>query len=344
VSLAPEPGIVLRTRSQAACPVCGSPGTVRYESLSDNLFGVAGSWTSRQCANADCGCLWLDPAPLEDDLGLAYQNYFTHVDPPAGPPSLARRLWHDVKQGYLSRRFGYDIPGKTWKRIASYVLQPFPTRRESLETLGLHLDPVPGGHVLEIGCGSGATLVNLHELGWRAEGLDFDPAAGALARARGLRVRSGGLADQGYPDHAFDAVGMVHAIEHIPDPLNFLREVRRVLAPNGQLVLITPNARARGLARFGASWLGLDAPRHVQVFTARALERVVREAGFRLEGVRTTARMAGYLHGEGRRIESGGTVPRDGITAADLWFQIGERLALLGDPMVGEELVLRARA
>jgi len=169
MSVAAAPAIVLRTRPQPACPACGSHGTVRYESLADNLFGVAGTWTSRGCAGPECGCLWLDPAPLEDDLGLAYQNYFTHVAPPSGPPGTARRLWHGVKQGYLSRRFGYEIPGKAWKRLASHVLQPFPTRRESLDTLGLYLTPVPGGRVLEVGCGSGATLVNLHELGWRAE-------------------------------------------------------------------------------------------------------------------------------------------------------------------------------
>jgi len=339
-------GPVLRTRPQPLCPVCGSGGGPCYERLEDHLFGVVGSWSSRACDSPDCGLLWLDPAPLEADLGLAYGDYFTHVDAgPAAPPGPLRRIWEGVKQGYFARRFGYPIEGAAWKRPSSWILEPFPTRRESLDVLGLHLSPVAGGRMLEVGCGSGSSLVALHALGWNAEGLDFDPAAGGLARGKGIVVRQGGLAEQNYPAHSFDAIAMIHAIEHVPDPLAFLRELKRVLKPGGQLVLITPNAAARGHRRFGSAWLGLDAPRHVQVFTAAALRQAVERTGFTVGCLRSTARMAAYIHSEGRRIEAG--LPRPtheaASTFADRWFQLQERLALPGDPWSGEELVLLAR-
>jgi len=335
----------LRTHAVPACPLCADAGALVHRGLVDTLFGVPGAWGFRRCGRADCGLLWLDPAPIDEDLALAYARYYTHGATGPAPAGPLRRAWAGVKAGYLSRRFGYRIAGGGWKRAASFVLTPFPTRRESLETLALHLPAVPGGRVLEIGCGAGDSLRALGELGWQAEGVDLDPEVARVAAQRGLTVRVGDVFAPAYAAETFDAVAMIHALEHVPRPLATLAEVRRILRPGGRLVIVTPNADSLGHRVLGGSWRGLEPPRHLQVFGPAALRRVARDAGFGAVTLRSSARMAAVIHAESRRIASGlpASAPGRLVRASDLAFQWRERLGLAQDPWAGEELILIAQ-
>ena len=50
-----------------------------YENRADPIYDVPGQWHLRSCANHDCGLIWLDPRPVDEDIGLAYVNF-----PPTG--------------------------------------------------------------------------------------------------------------------------------------------------------------------------------------------------------------------------------------------------------------------
>ena len=171
---------------------------------------------------------------------------------------------------------GHAIPGgRLIPRVA-------PARGALVDREIRHLPAIPGGRLLDVGCGSGAFLVQMAALGWRAQGIDPDPAAVASAREAGLSVTQGTLADLDLDEHAgaFDAVTLSHVIEHLHDPAEDLRRVHRLLRPGGLLWIATPNLEALGLRRFGRDWLGLDPPRHLVLFTRASLERLLRDTGF----------------------------------------------------------------
>lgn len=103
------------------------------------------------------------------------------------------------------------------------------------------------GRLLDVGCGDGALAGVLHrQLGVRVTGVDTSEKGIALARqmfakrgwAGDFRAVAG--ADTGFADGAFDAVVCSEVIEHVDDPLALLVELRRVLVPNGRLILTTP--------------------------------------------------------------------------------------------------------
>ena len=330
----------MRTRPAPACPLCGGAGTTLYDTLEDRLFGAPGVWRMTRCGDAACGLLWLDPAPTPEDLPLAYAAYHTHArtDRRRSAAEQALRRW--IKDGYYADRFGYAVRGAGIKRLLARAFVRSAKMRDDLDRLVMLLPPVPGGRAVDVGAGDGKVVEELRALGWDAEGVDFDPAAVDGAKARGLPIRLGSLADQRYPAGRFEAVTMSHVIEHVSDPLALLIEARRVLSPSGRLVLATPNALGLGHRRFGPAWRGLEPPRHLQVFTPEALSRALDRAGLRAIELKSVAGGAAFIAAESRRIR-GETAARADDAAA-LEFAREAAAAIGSDPWAGEELLVIA--
>ncbi len=329
----------MRTRRVPACTACGASGTMFYDGLADSLFGAPGRWRMMRCNGDACGLLWLDPAPLPEDLALAYEGYYTHA-PAVARPFAVHTLWRWVREGHYAAHFGYAPRGAAVKRLFALALTARPRLAEWLDDLIMRLPPRPGGRVLDVGCGEGRTLEQLRDLGWQVEGVDFDPRAARSAGTRGIPVRVGTLADQQYPGSCFDAVVHRHVIEHVPDPVAFLAECRRVLRPGGRLALLTPNAKSLGHTRFGAAWRGLEPPRHLQVFTPDSLRRAAETSGLRVEALDTTAGGAAFIHAQSRLMNGDRAAsPNDAVARR---FEHEERRLLARDPWAGEELWLTA--
>lgn len=152
------------------------------------------------------------------------------------------------------------------------------------------LGNAPVGRLLEVGCGNGWRLDELRRLGWDVVGQEVDEEAAASARRTyGLPVLTGPLERLGLQESQFDAVVMNHVIEHVQKPVPFLRECWRLVKPKGRLVCVTPNLKSLGHLVFGRTWSGLDAPRHLEVFTPRSLESAATKAGIGDPRCRTSA-------------------------------------------------------
>lgn len=137
--------------------------------------------------------------------------------------------------------------------------------------------------VLDVGCSSGTFLFLLKERGHEVLGLDFsESAAQEAGRRYGVTVRVGSLQQQAaeLQRWAPEAVCMFHVLEHLPDPLAALHQVRSILGPRGQLFLQVPNMDSWQAKIFGTRWYGMDVPRHAVNFTFRGLQRVMERAGF----------------------------------------------------------------
>jgi SAM-dependent methyltransferase len=132
--------------------------------------------------------------------------------------------------------------------------------------------------LVDVGSGTGSLVLRAAKLGWNAEGLDPDETAVAVARSRGA-VTTHGTAEA-LRDSAYDVVTMNHVIEHVHDPIEALVACRRSLRLGGSLWLATPNIGSLGYKLFGSAWYGLDAPRHLTVFSEAGLTAALRAAGF----------------------------------------------------------------
>ena len=344
-----EPGEDVGEEIQSsACPdcyVCGAPGKVLYENLIDRLFGAGGSWDLRRCPDPACGLIWLDPMPLEDEIGKAYRTYYTHYASVQGPDNVAHRIYLQIKNGYITTKYGYPADGNSrWKRILGWMAYLNPIRRANFDGSVCWLKAKPNGCLLEVGCGSGAFLKSMRELGWRAEGVDFDPAAVDEARKKDLLVHLGTLKAQQFSENSFDAIVMSHVIEHVHDPLDLLRECHRVLKPSGVLVVTTPNAESWGHRFYGADWRGLEPPRHLHVFTLSALSVVAIRSGFTKSTCRSMVRASDALRASEMLRRWGGLDKERGLSVTDrLWVEATGLAQWAGSMMhreAGEEILM----
>jgi len=122
---------------------------------------------------------------------------------------------------------------------------------------------------------------------WEALGIDFDPRAIAFAKATypHLRFSVGSLSDPTLVHPPFDIVLSSAVLEHVPDPLSFLKTERALLCDGGILLSMTPNLEALGFRILRTYWRDLLAPHeHVFLFTASSAEQLCRKAGLRFLG------------------------------------------------------------
>jgi 2-polyprenyl-3-methyl-5-hydroxy-6-metoxy-1,4-benzoquinol methylase len=117
----------------------------------------------------------------------------------------------------------------------------------------------PHQQVLEIGCGSGDFLKKLLALGHTGVGLEINQKAIRLARDKGLDVTLGTI--EKYAESSsreFDVVCAFQVLEHLSDPLAFLRSSLQCLRPGGLLIFAVPN----GDGVFASLDVALDMPPH----------------------------------------------------------------------------------
>jgi SAM-dependent methyltransferase len=142
---------------------------------------------------------------------------------------------------------------------------------------------------------------------------------------------------------------MAHVVEHVHDPLQLLAECRRILKPNGTLVIITPNSDSWAHRHFGRDWRGLEPPRHIRVFNSANIKGLLESVGLRPVRISTLAINASAIWPASAAIRrarssdaNGGRQPGLRTTAAGVARQVAERLMLTVDSAAGEDLLVVA--
>ncbi len=137
----------------------------------------------------------------------------------------------------------------------------------------------PRARILDAGCGSGRNMVDLARWG-AVTGVELSAAAAEAARGRHVgEVVEGSVLEMPFSEDSFDLAVCLDVIEHLQDDRAALRELRRVLAPGGALLVTVP--------AYQWLWSGHDEVNHHHRRYSRAtLRRAAREAGWECE--RTT--------------------------------------------------------
>jgi 2-polyprenyl-3-methyl-5-hydroxy-6-metoxy-1,4-benzoquinol methylase len=201
----------------------------------------------------------------------------------------------------------YAYP-RTGANIARYVAagqtgEPLSLRTPSVirsfdklpdyEPIGLELRRLlpRGAALLEVGCHVGVLLDRFRTQGWNVRGVEPDCSAASFARSHyGLEVKASTVEDAGYDPATFDAVVMLHVIEHLDDPARTVGAIARVLRPGGFLVVETPVYDTLVYRLLGRRERSLSCDGHIIFYTGRTLRALLERFGFEIVEQRRVGR------------------------------------------------------
>lgn len=241
------------------CPVCGDSCFLLGPEIFDDRYGEPNGYHLARCEK--CDHLATAPRLRESELPSLYGNYYPRKDirPEDVVNEAAKVNWRYA--GLLRWLSGTDNQGQ-------YIVHP-------------------GETMLDVGCGSGTSLLEAKELGATAFGIEADPNVKPIASSLGLNIHFGSLGDRPFPDQAFDLIVMNQVIEHLPDPDEALCGLSERLTRNGRIVLVFPNINSLSRRVFGLRWINWHIPYHLHHFDRKHFERMARRCGLRVVRSRT---------------------------------------------------------
>ncbi len=156
--------------------------------------------------------------------------------------------------------------------------------------LSAYFEHRAGLKLLDIGCGTGTFLKIAQEIGFDAVGIEPNKKAAEYAADKNhVTALQGTLDDYDFSPETFDAVSLIQTLEHLPDPLKTLSDIRMVLKKGGAVFIEVPNFSnifflASRLFGIRDRSMTID-PAHVWYFTVKSLKKLVKAAGLEIISV-----------------------------------------------------------
>lgn len=145
------------------------------------------------------------------------------------------------------------------------------------------------GRWLDIGCGAGALVRAASGRGWSAVGTELAPNAVERLRDEGFEAYLGETTELPLEDASFDVVSLVEVVEHVPEPVELVREAARLVRPGGAVYVTTPHGRGVSARLLGTRWSNVAPPEHLVLVSARGMRAIFERAHLRTRRITTEA-------------------------------------------------------
>lgn len=190
-----------------------------------------------------------NPQPSIENLGKYYESedYISHTD---NKRSLFEKLYHFIKSIALKNK-----------------LQLINNLSENK------------GKILDIGAGTGDFLLVAKQNGWETTGIEPSEKAKQIAIQKGVSFAEN---TKDLQNQSFDVITMWHVLEHVPNLENQILELKRVLKPNGTLLVAVPNFKSFDANYYGKHWAAYDVPIHFWHFSKTAIKLLFEKQNMKL--------------------------------------------------------------
>ena len=196
--------------------------------------------------------LVISPQPDSENLGKYYDspNYISHTD---GNKSLFEKLYQAVKNIALKNKLNL------------------------INSLSENK-----GKILDIGAGTGDFLAFVKQNGWQTIGVEPSQKAKEIALKKEVEFAN---ETSELENQSFDIITMWHVLEHVPDLEKQIHELKRLLKPNGTLIVAAPNFKSFDANHYKEFWAAYDVPIHFWHFSKTAIKLLFEKQNMKLEKV-----------------------------------------------------------
>ncbi|MCF6297223.1 MAG: class I SAM-dependent methyltransferase [Flavobacteriaceae bacterium] len=196
------------------------------------------------------------PQPKKEILGRYYESdaYISHTD---SNKTIFEKVYQFAKNYALKNKIKL-------------------VKKESAVKINLH--------VLDIGCGTGDFLIACKNKNWQVIGVEPNKNASVIATSKLSILNSKVLTKKKQEstilnsikniekNKQFDIITMWHVLEHVPNLTEYISNLRKLLKPNGTLIVAVPNFKSHDAQYYKEHWAAYDVPRHLSHFSQKSIQ------------------------------------------------------------------------
>ncbi|MFN5981840.1 MAG: class I SAM-dependent methyltransferase [Fluviicola sp.] len=257
------------------CRICSTTITEKFQ-VKEMVLGYSDEFTYEICSN----CETIQIKSIPENLTHYYPNSYY---------SLSKidtlKKFNFLKAKLLYRR-DLHLYGVKKSALGKIVNKLFPGTLGSMHLANqfvlkqLYSKTNPKIH--DAGCGTGQFLNYFNVLGFKNLS-GSDPFIDNSISYGDLKIERTEISEI---NETFDCITLNHVIEHVLDPKEYMQHIFKRLNLNGTCLVRTPMALSNGYLSYKENWVGLEAPRHLHVFSQKGFVDMVKEIGFKVDEIR----------------------------------------------------------
>lgn len=243
------------------CLVCNHKNNNKIILAKDYFLGTMKEYPYELCNN----CSSLSIKQIPEDLNLLYQNYYS-FNAPEKISTLKSKIYK-----YILRH----------ENLLSKLLSVYLRKQNDLPIKSLQRIKLQSSNrILDVGCGSGTFLCQLHGLGFK-NCLGIDPFLEAdITYPSGLTIKKMSFFDL---DEKFDVIMFHHVFEHFSNPKDVLIHISKLLSGSGQCIIRIPDVDSYSFRRFKENWFSIHAPFHLCLPSRKGMAELIKNTGLCIE-------------------------------------------------------------
>lgn len=232
------------------CLICSSDKFIPFIRCKDYTVSQE-NFELLQCSN--CNFVFTNPRPPQSQIGKYYkaEDYISHTE---------------TQKGFINKLYHFA-------RI--YTIKQKLSLIEKLS---------PKGNLLDIGCGTGNFLASAKNNGWNITGIETDADARNIAHQKCSTT----IFDEEQLDvleSQFNIITMWHVLEHVHELKQRISQLKRLLKPDGSLIIAVPNCASYDAQHYKEFWAAYDVPRHLYHFKPENIEQLFSTYGLEVTSI-----------------------------------------------------------
>lgn len=254
---------LIKEMEKVSCPVCNSNDFKKLFKAKNVIYHLPGVFDIVKCRN--CGLIMTNPRPTKQEIGKYYPDNY-------GPYKMAYKNTDNSKKAISKKGELLRLLKKLYRAFMQSNSTKIPKFSKP-------------GKVFELGCGVGNELKELKDAGWEAEGVEMDRVCVDYANRNDLNVECGRLEDFDFGENRYDLITAFFVLEHVHNPIDVLKKLRRMIKDSGYFVFSIPNLDSWEFSFFKGNWQALDPPLHLFHYKKSVIKKILDLCGFKLKRI-----------------------------------------------------------
>lgn len=201
----------------------------------------------------DLEMLLTSPKPSLEDLPKYYESedYISHTD---SKKTIIDKVYQVAKN--------YAI-----KRKVKLVLNLVKTNNLVKNTKSNN-----NPKLLDIGCGTGDFIVACNNANFNVVGVEPNKNAREITNTKLQKSNAQIFENLTEINTKFDVITMWHVLEHVPNLTEYISQLKKLLQPNGTILIAVPNYKSFDANHYKEFWAAFDVPRHLWHFSQKSIK------------------------------------------------------------------------